>query len=189
MQFVTKQTAKLHAFLNQFLYKDGITVGLHDYNLTLPCIFMRFELVCYMYLGIQTINTFIFLTAPAIVEPGENTTTEVPEDGFRFFQTECAAFAVTVVIEQIDIKGRCHLYASNTVANPGPLDNSTSVVKNEDGTVTSRTVTLSIDQSVRKVCGTPFVLMFTSPSKCTRHNHASSNNVEMTLMLVMHELL
>ena len=94
--------------------------------------------------------------APAIVEPGENTTTEVPEDGFRFFQTECAAFAVTVVIEQIDIKGKCHLYASNTVSNPGPLDSSTSVVKNEDGTASSRTVTLSVDQSSKKVRGTAF---------------------------------
>ena len=117
------------------------------------------------------IVAFTLFTAPAIVEPGENTTTEVPEDGFRFFQTECAAFAVTVVIEQIDIKGRCHLYASNTVPNPGPVGNSTSVVKNEDGTKTSRTVTLSVDQTTRKVRGGPLirgtrVLMSISPSKC-----------------------
>nr|ABX90059.1 hedgling [Amphimedon queenslandica] len=77
---------------------------------------------------------------PAVVEPGENTTTEVPEDGFRFFQTECNAFSVSVVVEQIDLYGKCHLYASTSKPNPGPLDNSSVVVRNEDLTSDRRFV-------------------------------------------------
>ena len=53
------------------------------------------------------------------MEPGENTTTEVDEDQFRYFQTACAAFSVTVMIEQIDIVGTCSLYASASEQNPG----------------------------------------------------------------------
>ena len=63
----------------------------------------------------------LLVTAPAIVEPGDNTTTEVEEDGFRFFQSECAAFSQTVMIEQIDLVGSCSLYASTQVQNPGWL--------------------------------------------------------------------
>ena len=58
-------------------------------------------------------------TAPAIVEPGDNTTTDVEEDGFRFFQSVCPAFSVTIMIEQIDLVGSCSLYASNQIQNPG----------------------------------------------------------------------
>ena len=61
------------------------------------------------------------LAAPAIVTPGENTTTEVEEDGFRFFQSECPAFSMTIMIEQIDLVGTCSLYASTSVQNPGTL--------------------------------------------------------------------
>ena len=89
--------------------------------------------------------------APAIVDPGENTTTEVPEDGFRFFQTECTAFSLTVLIEQIDIMGRCNLYASNYITNPGPLDNSTVVVRNETAVVGSRSVVLHLNKRFKKV--------------------------------------
>ena len=59
--------------------------------------------------------------APAIVEPGDNTTTEVEEDGFRFFQSACPAFSVTIMIEQIDLVGSCSLYASSQVQNPGEM--------------------------------------------------------------------
>lgn len=90
----------------------------------------------------------MFPVAPAIVIPGENITTEVPEDGFRFFQTECAAFSVSVVIEQIDLYGRCNLYASTLKPNPGPLDNNNIVVRNEDSTTNRRTVVL---RGVKKV--------------------------------------
>jgi hypothetical protein len=62
--------------------------------------------------------TFIY-AAPALVEPGDNTTTEVEEDGFRFFQSACPAFSLTIMIEQIDLVGSCSLYASNQVQNPG----------------------------------------------------------------------
>ena len=46
--------------------------------------------------------------APAVVEPGEDTRTEIEEDEFRFFESRCAAFSDTVMIEQIDLvkKGR-----------------------------------------------------------------------------------
>lgn len=98
-----------------------------------------------------TCHVFPPPTAPAIVEPGENTTTEVPEDGFRFFQTECLAFSLTILIEQVDIRGRCNLYASNHVKNPGPLDNSTVVVRNETAVVGSRSVLLHFKKGIKKV--------------------------------------
>ena len=88
--------------------------------------------------------------APAIVKPGENTTTEVPEDGFRFFQTEYTAFSLTVLIEQIDIVGRCNLYASNYIQNPGPLDNSTVVVRNETAVAGSRSIVLHLNKTINK---------------------------------------
>ena len=93
-------------------------------------------------------NTYCYfdptLTAPAIVEPGENTTTEIEEDEFRFFQSECAAFSVTIMIEQIDLVGTCSLYASASVQNPGPLDGDDVVVRNEDHSTHSRFVYLSL---------------------------------------------
>lgn len=98
---------------------------------------------------ILILNLIVIFVAPAVVEPGENTTTEVPEDGFRFFQTECNAFSVSVVVEQIDLYGKCNLYASTSKPNPGPLDNSSVVVRNEDLTSDRRFV---IVQGVKKVC-------------------------------------
>ena len=96
-------------------------------------------------------NNLLFVPkAPAIVEPGKNTTTEVPEDGFRFFQTECTAFSPFVIIEQIDIYGRCSLYASNVISNPGPLDDYDLVVRNEDKTKDRRSVSLKL-KVLRKV--------------------------------------
>ena len=93
----------------------------------------------------------ISIAAPAIVEPGENTTTEVPEDGFRFFQTECTAFSTSVFIEQIDIYGRCSLYASNVISNPGPLDDKSLVARNEDDKYDRRTVFLKLKKTLKKV--------------------------------------
>ena len=73
----------------------------------------------------------------------------MPEDGFRFFQTECTAFSVSVVIEQIDLYGKCNLYASTSKPNPGPLDNSSVVVRNEDLTSDRRLVILKGVKKVR----------------------------------------
>ncbi len=64
----------------------------------------------------------IRVAAPAIVTPGENTTTEVGEDHFRYFQTFCPAFSHFVMIEEVDIVGTCSLYASNSVQHPGEED-------------------------------------------------------------------
>ena len=89
--------------------------------------------------------------APAIVEPGDNTTTEVEEDEFRFFQSECAAFSLTIMIEQIDLVGRSSLYASSTVQNPGPLSSPGSIVRNEDRSVRRRSVLLTLSRIARRV--------------------------------------
>ena len=64
-------------------------------------------------------------TAPAIIDPGENTTTTVPEDGLDYFQTECSAFSDTVLVELTDINGTNFLYCSATETNPGPLTENT----------------------------------------------------------------
>ena len=62
---------------------------------------------------------------PAIVDPGENTTTDVPEDGLRYFQTECAAFSVMVLVELTDLVGTNFLFCSASEPNPGPLTDNT----------------------------------------------------------------
>ncbi len=95
-------------------------------------------------------HLYCLLAAPAIVEPGENTTTEVPEDGFRFFQTECTAFSPSVIIEQIDIYGKCSLYASDIIQNPGPLDDHALVARNEDKTTDRRSLLLKL-KALKKV--------------------------------------
>ena len=82
--------------------------------------------------------------APAIVEPGDNTTSDIDEDEFRFFQSQCAAFSDTIMIEQIDLVGRCSLYASSSVQNPGPLDPHDVVVRNETHSGSSRFVHLTL---------------------------------------------
>jgi len=56
-----------------------------------------------------------------MVTPGENTTTEVGEDHFRYFQTFCPAFSHFIMIEEVDLIGTCSLYASTTEQNPGEL--------------------------------------------------------------------
>ena len=90
-------------------------------------------------------------TAPAIVEPGENTTSEIEEDEFRFFQTECAAFSVTIMIEQIDVVGTCSLYASTSMQNPGPLDPPDVVIRNEDHSVHTRSVLVHFAHALHQV--------------------------------------
>ena len=76
-------------------------------------------------------------TAPAIIDPGENTTTNVPEDGIDYFQTECSAFSSMVLVELTDINGTSFLYCSATETNPGPLTEDT--IHNETQGVTRRT--------------------------------------------------
>lgn len=63
--------------------------------------------------------------APAIVDPGENTTTEVPEDGIQYFQTECEAFSNMVLVELTDHMGTNFLFCSAIEQNPGPLTPNT----------------------------------------------------------------
>jgi len=65
-------------------------------------------------------------SAPAIVDPGENTTTDVPEDGLRYFQTECAAFSDMVLVELTDLVGTNFLFCSASEPNPGPLTDNTA---------------------------------------------------------------
>lgn len=97
------------------------------------------------------LSNFFILLAPAIVEPGQNTTTDVPGDSFRFFQTECNAFSVSVIIEQIDLYGQCHLYASSSKPNPGPLDDKNIVVRNEDSKSDRRSVVLKFGKKIKRV--------------------------------------
>ena len=78
------------------------------------------------------------------MEPGANTTLEIEEDEFCFFQSRCAAFSPTVMIEQVDLVGTCSLYASSSLQNPGPLDPHDLVVSNEDHTRHSRSLHLHL---------------------------------------------
>jgi hypothetical protein len=91
----------------------------------------------------------LFYLAPAVVKPGENTTTEVPEDGFRFFQAECTAFSAYVMVEQVDLSGLCSLYASSIKPNPVPLDSNSTVMRNEDHNTNKRSIILTGVKKVR----------------------------------------
>ena len=81
-------------------------------------------------------------SAPAIIDPGENTTTTVPEDGIDYFQTECSAFSSTVLVELTDINGTNFLYCSATETNPGPLTENT--IRNETQGLSRRTCTVPL---------------------------------------------
>ena len=55
------------------------------------------------------------------------------------------------MIEQIDLYGKCSLYASNVIPNPGPLDDHSLVVRNEDKTKDKRSVILKLSKKIKKV--------------------------------------
>ena len=55
------------------------------------------------------------------------------------------------MIEQIDLYGKCSLYASNVISNPGPLDDHSLVVRNEDKTKDKRSVILKLSKKIKKV--------------------------------------
>ena len=81
-------------------------------------------------------------TAPAIIDPGDNTTTEVPEGGIRYFQVQCDSFSDTVLVELFDNEGTSFLFCSATEPNPGPLTSNT-IVNNTVG-ITLRTCVVSL---------------------------------------------
>ena len=97
-------------------------------------------------------SLFLDQSAPAIIDPGENTTTNIPEDGIDYFQTECSAFSSTVLVELTDINGTSFLYCSATEANPGPLTENT--IRNETQGLTRRTcvVPLPAGSTVSETC-------------------------------------
>ena len=92
----------------------------------------------------------LFSTAPAIVDPGDNTTTDIPEDGTRYFQVECDSFSNTVLVELHDNVGTSFLYCSATEKNPGPLTSNTTI--NDTLGITTRTCLVSLDNTGSKVC-------------------------------------
>ena len=85
---------------------------------------------------------FVVAAAPAIIDPGDNTTTEVPEDGVRYFQVECDSFSNTVLVELFDNSGTSFLYCSASEMNPGPLTSNTIV--NDTVGITRRTCVVSL---------------------------------------------
>ena len=87
--------------------------------------------------------------APAIVDPGENTTTEVPEGGIRYFQVECDSFSNTVLVELYDNAGTSFLFCSATEQNPGPLTQDT-IVNNTIG-ITFRTCQVTLANTNSRV--------------------------------------
>jgi hypothetical protein len=95
------------------------------------------------FLTIQTCDT------PAIIDPGDNTTTEVPEDGIRYFQVECDSFSNTVLVELFDNTGTSFLYCSAVEQNPGPLTSNTVV--NDTVGVTIRTCVVSLNNTNSRV--------------------------------------
>ncbi|CAI8034915.1 Protocadherin Fat 4, partial [Geodia barretti] len=95
------------------------------------------------FLTIQTCDT------PAIIDPGDNTTTEVPEGGIRYFQVQCDSFSNMVLVELYDNTGTSFLYCSATEANPGPLTSNTAV--NNTVGITVRTCVVSLANTNSRV--------------------------------------
>ena len=87
--------------------------------------------------------------APAIIDPGDNTTTEVPEGGIRYFQVQCDSFSNMVLVELYDNTGTSFLYCSATEANPGPLTSNTAV--NNTVGITVRTCVVSLANTNSRV--------------------------------------
>ena len=81
-------------------------------------------------------------SAPAIIQPGDNTTTVITDGGIAYFQTSCPAFSDNVLVELIDESGSTFLFASGTQTNPGPLTFST--IANITTGISRRTVTLTL---------------------------------------------
>ena len=90
--------------------------------------------------------------APAVIEPGTNTTTEAPADGFRYFQTQCVAYSFQVSIELTNIVGNCYLYGSTVVSNPGPVFNNSVVIRDERDNTKIQTVYVTVQPSESNVC-------------------------------------
>jgi len=83
--------------------------------------------------------------APAIIPPGEAPETEVEEDDFKYFQVECGSFSDTIIIEQIDIVGRCAVYVSITEVNPGPINPTEVTLRDENPNVNRRRVIVRVE--------------------------------------------
>ena len=89
-------------------------------------------------------NVNIPFIAPATVPPGTDTDTDVDEDDFKYFQIQCPAFSDVVIVEQIDIVGRCAVYTSTTVVNPGPTNPVAVTIRDENPNVNRRRITIRI---------------------------------------------
>ena len=84
--------------------------------------------------------------APAIVDPGDNTTTEVPDGGIKYFLAKCPAFSDKVLVEVIDNNGTSFLYCSAVETNPGPLTLNT--IRNETMGIRRRTGIVRLPKKV-----------------------------------------
>ena len=87
---------------------------------------------------------FLF-AAPAIIDPGDNVTTEIIGGGVNYFRTSCAIFSSKVLVELIDVSGSSFLYASSSKTNPGPLTANTQ--SNTTTGVIRRTVTVTLSRN------------------------------------------
>ena len=106
-----------------------------------------------MYLLLAFTHFFSLFTkiyvAPAVVDPGDNTTTETTDGGIEYFQTTCAAFSQQVLVELTDMSGTSFLYASATETNPGPLTMNT--VSNTTTGIARRTVIVTLPENSKVI--------------------------------------
>ena len=124
----------------------------HVYDLY--CIITLLPLHAHKYYPFQVITLATVFLAPAIVDPGDNTTTGTTDGGIDYFQTTCEAFSSQVLIELKDIRGSSFFYASASVKNPGPL--TTNTVSNTTTGITRKTAVLHLG---RKKVSFPRVIM------------------------------
>lgn len=88
--------------------------------------------------------------APIIIDKGSSIMMEVCKDRSFTFQPNCSGYSGMRLIELTNIKGNCHIYASDTEQNPGSLDNSAAVLMVEDSRKTSKILRLSMNQTPSK---------------------------------------
>ncbi len=82
------------------------------------------------------------LLAPAIIDPGDNTTTEVSDGRTEYFQINCDGFSTHVLVELSDVRGTSFIYASATVKNPSSRTENTA--SNTTTGITRRTAIVNI---------------------------------------------
>ena len=83
------------------------------------------------------------------MNPGDDISGMVYGDDIIHYCSKCPAFSRNVTVYVKDVDGKCHLYASGKAMNPGPLTNSSQLYRNESMDSDSRSLTVTVDDTLK----------------------------------------